>query len=181
MIYLFLAEGFEETEAIAPLDILRRAELEIATVGVGRKTVTGSHGISVVADVMDCEIAPDENCEGIILPGGMPGTLNLEKSETVQKFIDYAVENNLIIGAICAAPSILGHKGILNGKQAVCYDGFETQLFGAEIVDTRVCRDGNIITAIGAGAALEFGFKLTEAFANLSQAKRIKESMKCIQ
>ena len=76
MIYMFLAEGFEETEAIAPLDILRRAELEIATVGVGRKVVTGAHGISVTADVMDCEIMPDENCEGIILPGGMPGTLN---------------------------------------------------------------------------------------------------------
>ena len=181
MIYVFLAEGFEEIEAIAPLDILRRAELEVATVGVGRKTVTGSHGISVVADVMDCEIAPDENCEGIILPGGMPGTLNLEKSENVQKFIDYAVENNIIIGAICAAPSILGHKGVLNGKKAVCYDGFETQLFGAVIDDTRVCRDGNIITAIGAGAALEFGFKLTETFLNLQQAKRIKESMKCIQ
>ena len=181
MIYLFLAEGFEETEAIVPLDILRRAELEIATVGVGRKTVTGSHGISVVADVMDCEISPDENCEGIILPGGMPGTLNLEKSETVQKFIDYAVENTLIIGAICAAPSILGHKGILNEKKAVCYDGFETQLFGAEIANVPVCCDGNIITAIGAGAALEFGFKLTEAFVSAAEAKRIKESMKCIQ
>ena len=117
MIYMFLAEGFEETEAIAPLDILRRAELEIATVGVGRKTVTGSHGISVVADVMDCEIMPDENCQGIILPGGMPGTLNLEKSETVGKFIEYAVKNNLVIGAICAAPSVLGHKGILMGKK----------------------------------------------------------------
>ena len=181
MIYLFLAEGFEETEAIAPLDILRRAELDIATVGVGRKTVTGSHGISVVADVMDCEISPDENCEGIILPGGMPGTLNLEKSESVQKFVDYAVQNNLVIGAICAAPSILGHKGILEGKQAVCYDGFETQLFGAQIGDTRVCRDGNIITAVGAGAACEFGLALAEAFANKPQADRIKESMKCIQ
>ena len=181
MIYLFLAEGFEETEAIAPLDILRRAELQIATVGVGRKTVTGSHGIPVVADVMDCEIAPDETCEGIILPGGMPGTLNLEKSETVQRFIDYAVENNLIIGAICAAPSILGHKGILNDKRAVCYDGFETQLFGAQIGEERVCRDGNIVTAVGAGAALEFGFKLTEAFLDTQQANRIKESMKCIQ
>lgn len=181
MIYMFLAEGFEETEAIAPLDILRRAELEIATVGIGRKTVTGSHGISVVADVMDCEVAPDENCEGIILPGGMPGTLNLEKSETVQKFIEYAIQNNLIIAAICAAPSILGHKGILNGKKAVCYDGFETQLFGAEIANTPVCRDGNIITAVGAGAALEFGFCLAAAFSTEAQSKRIKDSMKCIQ
>ena len=181
MIYVFLAEGFEELEAVAPIDILRRAELNVATVGVGRKTVTGSHGIPIVVDVIDCEIAPDENCEGIILPGGMPGTLNLEKNETVQKFIDYAVENNLIIGAICAAPSILGHKGVLNGKKAVCYDGFETQLFGAEIGDTPVCQDGNIITAVGAGAALEFGFKLTEAFLNSKNANRIKESMKCIQ
>ncbi len=181
MIYMFLAEGFEEIEAIAPLDILRRAELDIATVGIGRKVVTGSHGIPVTADVMDAEIMPDENCEGIILPGGMPGTLNLEKSKTVDKFLDYAVQNNLIIGAICAAPSILGHKGILNGKKAVCYDGFETQLFGAEIGDTAVCRDGNIITAIGAGAALEFGFALTEAFGSESMAKKIKDSMKCTQ
>lgn len=181
MIYVFLAEGFEEVEAIAPIDILRRAELDVAVVGVGRKNVTGSHGITVVADVMDCEIAPDENCEGIILPGGMPGTLNLEKNENVQKFIDYAVENKLVIGAICAAPSILGHKGILNGKKAVCYDGFETQLFGAEIGDTPICRDGNIITAVGAGVALEFGFKLTEMFLDDKQANRIKDSMKCIQ
>ncbi len=179
MIYMFLAEGFEETEAIAPLDILRRAELEIATVGIGRKTVTGSHGISVVADVMDCEIMPDENCQGIILPGGMPGTLNLEKSETVDKFIEYAVNNNLVIGAICAAPSVLGHKGVLNGKKAVCYDGFETQLFGADVQNTPVCRDGNIITAVGAGAAYNFGFALAEAFANKDKATKIKDSMKC--
>lgn len=181
MIYMFLAEGFEETEAIAPLDILRRAELEIATVGVGRKVVTGAHGISVTADVMDCEIMPDENCEGIILPGGMPGTLNLEKSANVQSFIDYAVENNLIIGAICAAPSILGHKGILQGKTAVCYDGFETQLFGAKIGSTAVCRDGNIITAVGAGAALQFGLELTKAFSGDTASNKIKESMKCTQ
>lgn len=181
MIYMFLAEGFEETEAIAPLDILRRAELEIATVGVGRKVVKGSHGITVTADVMDCEVMPDENCEGIILPGGMPGTLNLEKSANVQKFIDYAVENNLIIGAICAAPSILGHKGILHGKTAVCYDGFETQLFGANIGDTAVCRDGNIITAVGAGAALQFGLELAKAFSGDAASNKIKESMKCTQ
>lgn len=179
MIYMFLAEGFEETEAIAPLDIIRRAELEIATVGVGRKVVTGSHGISVNADVMDCEIMPDENCTAVILPGGMPGTLNLEKNETVNKFIDYAVENNLIIGAICAAPSILGHKGILQGKNAVCYDGFETQLFGANVPNKRVCRDGNIITAIGAGAALEFGFALVEAISGSAEANKLKDSMKC--
>lgn len=179
MIYMFLAEGFEETEAIAPLDIIRRAELDIATVGVGRKVVTGSHGISVTADVIDCEIMPDENCTAVILPGGMPGTLNLEKNGTVNKFIDYAVDNNLIIGAICSAPSILGHKGVLQGKNAVCYDGFETQLFGANVLNERVCRDGNIITAIGAGAALEFGFALVEALSGSAEANKLKDSMKC--
>ena len=181
MIYLFLAEGFEETEAIAPLDILRRAELEVATVGVGRKTVTGSHGIPVPADVMDCEIMPDENCTAVILPGGMPGTLNLEKNATVQAFIDYAAAHNLVIGAICAAPSILGYKGLLNGKSAVCYDGFETQLFGATVLKERVCRDGNIITAVGAGAAMEFGLALTEVLAGEDAAQKIKDSMKCIR
>ncbi len=180
MIYMFLAEGFEETEAIAPLDILRRAELDVATVGIGRKVVTGSHGISLTADVIDCEIMPDENCTAVILPGGMPGTLNLEKSDIVQRFLDYALANNIVIGAICAAPSILGHKGALQGKRAVCYDGFETQLFGANVPDERVCRDGNIITAIGAGAALEFGLALTEALAGEQIAKKIKDSMKCI-
>lgn len=179
MIYLFLAEGFEEIEALATLDILRRAELAVATVGVGRKTVTGSHGIPVTADVMDCEVMPDEHCDGVILPGGMPGTLNLEKSETVSRFIDYAVSKGILLAAICAAPSILGHKGILQGKQAVCYDGFEAELTGAVIPDRRVCRDGNIITAVGAGAALDFGFTLAAAFCGEEKANKIKESMKC--
>ena len=173
MIYMFLAEGFEETEAIAPLDILRRAELEIATVGVGRKVVTGAHGISVTADVMDCEIMPDENCEGIILPGGMPGTLNLEKSANVQSFIDYAVENNLIIGAICAAPSILGHNGMLKGKKATCFPGFEDELKGANLVESGVIIDGNIVTAKGAGVAWEFGAAICSIITGEEKALQI--------
>ncbi len=181
MIYLFLAEGFEETEAIVPLDMLRRAECEVATVGVGRKVVTGAHGISITADVMDCEIMPDENCTGIILPGGMPGTLHLEKSETVQHFINYAALHRLVIGAICAAPSILGHNGLLEGRQAVCYDGFETQLYGASVPNRRVCIDDNIVTAVGAGAAAEFGLALIELLAGKTAALKVKEAMKCIQ
>ena len=163
MIYVFLAEGFEEAEALVPVDILRRGEVEVATVGVTGKTVTGSHGIPVVCDVMACEIRPDETCEAVILPGGMPGTLNLEKSPTVQQFVDYAAKNNIILGAICAAPSILGHKGILNGKKATCYMGFEEQLIGADICQDPVCIDGNIITAYGAGAAFDFGFAILTA------------------
>ncbi len=180
MIYLFLAEGFEETEALAVLDILRRAELEVATVGVGGKVITGAHKIPVTADVIDCEVFPEENCTGVIIPGGMPGTLNLEKSDTVKKFIEYAAQNSILIGAICAAPSILGHMGLLNGKKAVCYDGFESQLLGADVQNLRVCRDENIITAIGAGAAIEFGLELVEVLTDKNKSIKIKESMKCI-
>ena len=93
MYYVFLAQGFEQLEALAPVDIMRRAEIEVYTVGVGGKVVTSSHNTPVVADVMDSEICPDRDCEGIILPGGMPGTLNLEKSPVVQQFIDYCAEN----------------------------------------------------------------------------------------
>ena len=179
MYYMFLANGFEETEAIAPLDLIRRAEVEIYTVGVGSKVVTGAHSIPVVADVMDCEIAPDETLEGIILPGGMPGTLNLEKAESVQRFIDYAAEKNLLIAAICAAPSILGHKGLLDGKKAVCFPGFEEQLGGAKVTNDAVMTDGNIITGCGAGAAVKFGLEIVKYIKNEGAATHLSRAILC--
>ena len=163
MVYVFLADGFEETEAIVPIDILRRGELDVATVGVTGQVVTSSHGVPVVCDVLACEILPDETCEAVILPGGMPGTLNLEKSEKVKEFILWAIENEVVIGAICAAPSILGHMGLLKDKKATCYMGFEEQLYGAETLKEQVVKDGNIITACGAGAAFDFAFELLTA------------------
>lgn len=179
MIYMFLAEGFEETEALATLDVLRRAELEVATVGIGRNIVTGAHGIPVTADVMDCEVIPDENCDAVILPGGMPGTLNLEKSAVVQQFIDYAADNSKLLCAICAAPSILGHKGLLEGKRAVCFPGYEEQLVGANVLDLPVCVDGNIITAKGAGVSLKFGFEIVRYFKGTDLARHIEAAMQC--
>ena len=179
MIYVFLASGFEEIEALATVDILRRAELDVVTVGVGAKVVTGSHNIPVYCDVVDCEIYPDENCSGVILPGGMPGTVNLEKSQNVQSFIDYAFKNNIIIAAICAAPSILGHKGLLQGKKAVCFPGFEEQLIGADIQQNAVCRDGNILTACGVGAAMEFGLEIVGAYSGSLEKKRLGAAMLC--
>ncbi len=179
MFYVLLADGFEEMEAFAPIDIMRRADLEVYTVGVGAKVITGAHQVPVVADVIDCEVAPDADCEGIILPGGMPGTLNLEKSASVQRFIDYAVEHGLLIAAICAAPSILGHKGLLNGKKAVCFPGFEEQLLGANVCSDAVMQDGNIITACGAGAAVEFGLKIVEYVSGKAVAEHYKETMLC--
>ena len=179
MYYLFLADGFEETEAIAPLDIMRRADLEVYTVGVGAKVITGAHGIPVVCDVIDCEVGPDSDIEGIILPGGMPGTLNLEKAASVGNFIEYANNNGLLIAAICAAPSILGHKGLLDGKKATCFPGFEEQLLGAKVQNDAVVSDGNIITAMGAGVALKFGLKIVEYIKGSGEANHLKGAMIC--
>lgn len=179
MIYAFLANGFEETEAIAPIDLLRRSGKTVVTVGVGDNIITGSHGIPVVTDTIAQEAPLTDELEMIILPGGMPGTLNLEKSEYVQAAIDYCVANNKYIGAICAAPSILGHKGLLNGKKAVCYEGFETQLEGAEIGDTSVAEDGIFITARGAGVAVDFGLKLVEKAVSKAESDRQRRAILC--
>lgn len=177
MIYFFLADGFEETEALAPLDILRRADISAKTVGIGGKTVTGSHGIPVVCDISDSEISLDKNLDGIFLPGGMPGTLNLEKSKTVNKAIDYCAENGLLIAAICAAPSILGHKGLLKNKNAICFPGFESELEGAVLSDKFVCEDGNILTAKGMGSAVEFGLKIAEYLLDSEKANKIRSTL----
>ena len=109
----------------------------------------------------------------------MPGTLNLEKAATVQKFIDYCVENKLLIAAICAAPSILGHKGLLDGKKAVCFPGFEGQLGNAEILNDAVVTDGNIITGCGAGAAMKFGFEIVKYIQSEASANHFKAAMLC--
>ena len=179
MLYVFLADGFEECEALVPIDILRRANIPIKTVGIGSKTITGSHGITVVCDLTEKE-TKTEGLNGIILPGGMPGTLNLEKNDTVQSFIDYSANNNLLIGAICAAPSILGHKGLLKSKKATCFSGFEKDLIYAEVLNNPVVCDGKIITAYGAGAAFPFGFALLEALTDKDTAEELKKQMRYI-
>lgn len=178
MVYVFLAKGFEEIEALAPVDVLRRAGVKVQTVGVTGKRVTGSHGISVNCDIAIGE-AQFHELDGIILPGGLPGTTNLEADETVDKFIDYAARNDKIIGAICAAPMILGHKGLLRGKNAVCYTGFEKELDGAHILDRPAVRDGNIVTGWGAGGAIDFALLYLETlYDNEEIAKKIARSMR---
>lgn len=177
MIYVFLAPGFEEIEALAVVDVLRRAELDVLTVGVGEDFVVGSHQIPVACDISEKNLVLDERVEAIVLPGGMPGTLNLEKSENVQKAIDWAKENNKLICAICAAPSILGHKGLLDGKNATCFPGFEEELFGANISKDFVVRDGNIITAKGMGSAIEFGLQIAEILTSKENAQKIRASL----
>lgn len=179
MIYVFLAEGFEETEAIAPIDILRRSGKEVITVGIGEEVITSSHGVSVIADITEVDFFPSDELEMIVLPGGMPGTLNLEKSRTVQDAIDYCAENDRYIAAICAAPSIIGKKGLLKGKKATCFPGFEEFLEGADFTGEPVEADGKIITARGAGVAVEFGLKLSEILVSPAKAEKLRESMRC--
>ncbi len=178
MIYVFFADGFEEMEAIAPLDILRRAELEVTAVGVGGKVIRGSHGISVVCDIEATE-ASLADAEMIVLPGGMPGTLNLEKNEIVQCFIDFCAQNNRWIGAICAAPSILGHKGLLSGRQFTCSPGFETQVGDGLYRAGGVVLDGRFITAAGAGLSVDFGLALVEALLGKERSDLLRASMQC--
>ena len=173
MIYVFLANGFEEVEALAPIDLLRRCELEVVTVGVGGRQITGSHGITVLTDITDREIVLGGDLQMIVLPGGMPGTLNLEHSESVQTAVDFCAERGIFIGAICAAPSILGHKGLLADREAIAYPGFETQLAGARISTHSVVRDDFFITAQGAGVAVPFGLKLCEALCGERRAETL--------
>ena len=177
MIYMFLAGGFEETEALAPLDILRRADLSVTTVGVGGREITGSHGITVIADIADSELALDGNIEAVILPGGMPGTLNLDACPAVHSALDAASKSGSIIAAICAAPMILGKRGMLEGKEAICYPGFEEHLSGARVSDKKVVRDGSIITAKGMGVAVEFGLSLVSALKSDELAGKIKTAI----
>ncbi len=157
MIYIFLADGFEEIEALAPLDFLLRLGVQVKTVGVSGKFCRGAHGINVEADILPEDVVLDDALQGIILPGGMPGAENLNNSANVQKAIDYCAENNKIMGAICAAPFILGRKGLLKGKNATCFPGFEDELQGANVVESGVIIDGTVVTAKGAGVAWEFG------------------------
>ncbi len=172
MIYMFIAEGFEEIEALCPLDLMRRAGLDVTTVGIGSKEITGAHGITVTADIIDKEYA-GEVCDMVFLPGGMPGTLNLAASETVIKAIKQAKDNDSYIAAICAAPSILGDMGLLVGKRAVCYPGFEDRLTGAMIPNEKVVLDGKILTAKGMGAALEMGLRIVEIFRGQAAASEL--------
>ena len=174
---MFLAEGFEEIEALTPVDVLRRAGIEITTVAVTggfSRNVEGSHGIVVRADVVDTDLVIDEkDYDMIILPGGMPGTKNLDNSAIVDRFIRKFHETGKYIAAICAAPMILGKRGFLNSKKAVCYPGFEEYLRGATITGNRVERDGRVITACGMGAALEFALEIVSVLDGRETAEKI--------
>jgi 4-methyl-5(b-hydroxyethyl)-thiazole monophosphate biosynthesis len=177
MIYTFLADGFEEIEALCPVDIMRRAGLTVTTVGIGKKEIIGAHGICVLADVSDSELVL-EDIDLIFLPGGMPGTKNLDASQTVHNAIDLAIEQNAYIAAICAAPMILGKRGLLNGKNAVCYPSFEEYLIGATIPEnTRLITDGKVITAMGMGVSHDFGLEIVKLLCGDQKSKELRKAI----
>lgn len=178
MVYVFLAEGFEEMEALAPIDVLRRAGLEVTTVGVGGKLIQGAHGVGFTAD-SDGEGLDFSDVDCVVLPGGMPGTTNLDASAMVERCLMKAAEKGALIAAICAAPSVLGHKGLLNGKKATCFPGFEEELLGAVHTGAPVEKDGNIITARGAGVALDFALALVAQLKGEAAAEALRESLQC--
>ena len=177
MFYCFLADGFEETEAIAPIDILRRAGIHVCTVGVGGNVIRSSHNVYVNADINIDNFEIGEGIEGVILPGGMPGVKNLYAEDRVLNAALYCADNSLYVCAICAAPMILGKLGILNGKKATCFPGFEGDLEGAKVTGEHVAVDGKTITAKGAGCALEFGFAIVAAVKGEKAADNVATAM----
>lgn len=177
MVYVFLANGFEEVEALTPVDYLRRCELDVKTVGIQGKMVRGSHGITLIADMTFYDVNLEE-AQMIVLPGGLPGTTNLEGSRRLHEVIDYCVEKEIPVGAICAAPSILGHKGLLKGRTATCASGFEQELEGANVTGAPVEVDGNFITARGAGVANEFAFALVERLCGKERTEKLKGAVR---
>ena len=176
-ICIFLAEGFEETEALFQLDIMRRGGLDVKTVSVmGNKTVTGAHGVPVIADML-FEDLTEEDVEMIVLPGGLPGTTNLDAHEGLDKLIKEFAAANKPLAAICAAPMVFGKRGLLKGKKATCYPGFDNYLEGAEYTGNMVEISDNIITGKGPGAACAFGFAILEKYAGAEKAQSVKDGM----
>lgn len=176
MVYLLLADGFEEVEALTVVDYVRRAGVELVTVGVTGKVVTGAHDIPVTADIL-LEQAEQKGLRMVILPGGLKGTEHLKKSAAVQKMIHTCYENDGMVAAICAAPSVLGEMGFLYGKQAICYPGFEEKLKGAELSEEPVVRDGNLITAKSAGVANRFAYAIITALIDEEKAEEVRKQV----
>ena len=176
MVYVLLGTGFEETEAIAPVDLLRRAGVEVLTVGLNGKIIYGSHRIGVEADITIDEMDLT-NLDMLMLPGGLGGVASIKSCEKAMDAIRFAHANGKWIAAICAAPTILAGLGILDGKTAVCYPGCEEEMPGVTISDKAAVRDGNIITGTSAGCAVPFGLALIEALKGTAEAERIAKQI----
>lgn len=179
-VFAFLADGFEEVEALAVIDLLKRAKIDTVMVSImDTLTVTGAHKIQVIADKLYSEIDYKE-ADLLFLPGGGTGTKNLKAhKELADALLDFAADDTKRIAAICAAPSVLGLLNILNGKKAVCFPGFEEQLLGAEVVTDGVVTDGRITTAKGMGVSIELGLELIRLLIDKETSDTIKDQIQC--
>lgn len=180
-IYVFLAEGFEEIEALAPVDVMRRAELPVTLVSVGDDlTVKGAHGISVVADALFADI-DYADAALLFLPGGLPGATNLDAHEGLSALLVEKAGGQTLVAAICAAPLVLGRLGLLRGKRATCYPGFEDTMLGAIYTADNVTCDGNILTACGPAAAWDLGFIFVERLSSIAKADVLRRGMQFVR
>ena len=178
MVYVFLAAGFEEVEALTPIDYLRRADIPVTTVGVGTSMPKGAHGITVMTDISEDMFYPDDNVEAVVLPGGMPGTENLYASETVQRAarLGFGEHDGITIAAICAAPTILARLGLLKEHTATCYPSRVEEL-GSAYRDADVVIDPPYLTARAAGQAGEFALRLIEALRGSEAAEAVAKAV----
>lgn len=177
MVYVMLADGFEEIEALAVVDVLRRVNIDVFTVSITDDTkVTGSHKIQVAAD-LTIKDAALEDADMVVLPGGMLGSQNLYENSILEKALESRVKNKKWIAAICAAPFIIGRRGYLEGKEAICYPGFEKELKGAEIVNKKVVISDNFITSKGPGTALDFAFAIVSVLKDEKTAETLAKQM----
>lgn len=174
---IFMADGCEEIEGLAVVDVVRRAKMDIVMISItGKKEVTSSHQVTFLADALASEVNYEE-LDGIVLPGGMPGTLNLGADDTVNSVIKKFVAGGKLVSAICAAPSVLGAAGLLEGKNATCHPGFEEKLTGAVTSEDEVVVDGNIITSRGMGTAIPFALEIVRYFADDAAVEAIKKGL----
>jgi 4-methyl-5(b-hydroxyethyl)-thiazole monophosphate biosynthesis len=176
-VFLFLAEGFEETEAVATIDVLRRGGLNVTTVSISDDyTVTGAHRIPVVADEL---FSKTDFSAGqlLVLPGGMPGASNLDAHEELKALLRQYIAEGKKVAAICAAPLVLGGLGLLQGKKATAYPGYEHTLTGATVTQDKVVKDGNIITGRGPGFALDFGLAIVEELKGKNKALEVASGL----
>lgn len=178
-VYVFLANGFEDIEALAPVDIMRRADIDVVTVSIIEDlTVVSAHGVAVMADTI-FTLCDYDDASLLFLPGGMPGAANLMNCESLCELLEKKYREGTCLAAICAAPSILGELGILEGHNATCYPGFEEHLHGANIDDKAfIVKDGEqLITACGPAAAMELGFTFVEKLCGKEKANEVRAGM----
>ena len=176
-VYLFLADGFETVEALAPVDVMRRAGIEVVIVSVmGRKEIVSAQDVVVVADALYDDVCFDD-ASALVLPGGGVGTDNLSAHEPLRSQLLLAHEKGILIAAICAAPMVFGKIGLLEGRKATCYPGCEGELYGATYTASSVEQDGNIITGCGPGVSFDFGFAIVERLCGSEIVSTLRSQM----